>query len=211
MEVEESELAASTASVQSHDVNMEALPSSSGSATSINATSRPLTRLRCESDCEDYPEPVAVAPWHANVPNGWVAALASDVEEQRKIVSIPGAPLLLVACRLTPLFNSQTDAGAQPMSDAYLEGMTKKRRKTIADARPTGSVVETISTGVREVIQNSGFQTTTPVDQIATQISSDVGLQSSYRESMNAAIRSRLRSDPNYDPTKYSNAEKYFK
>lgn len=98
MEVEESELATSTASVQNQDVNMEAVPSSSGSATPINATSRPLTRLRCESDCEDYPEPVAVAAWHANVPHGWVAALASDVEEQRKIVSIPEALLLFVTC-----------------------------------------------------------------------------------------------------------------
>lgn len=97
------------------------------------------------------------------------------------------------------------------MSDAYLDGMTKKRRKTITDTRPAGSVAETISAGVREVIQSSGFQTTTPVDQIATQIASDVGLQSSYRESMNGTIRNRLRTDPNYDPKKYSNAEKYFK
>lgn len=105
----------------------------------------------------------------------------------------------------------QSDAKPQPMSDAYLEGMTKKRRKTITDARPTGSVAETISAGVRQVIQNSGFQTTTPVDQIASQISSDVGLQGSYRESLNATIRDRLRTDPNYDPKKYPNADKYFK
>lgn len=97
------------------------------------------------------------------------------------------------------------------MSDAYLEGMTKKRRKTIAEARPTGSVADTISAGVRHVIQSSGFQTSTPVDQMAAQISSDVGLQGSYRESMNASIRTRLRTDPNYDPKKYANAEKYFK
>lgn len=105
----------------------------------------------------------------------------------------------------------QTDSKAQPMSDAYLEGMTKKRRKTITDARPTGSVADTISAGVRQVIQESGFQTTTPVEQIASQISSDAGLQSSYRESMNASIRERLRTDPNYEPQKYSNVEKYFK
>ena len=64
---------------------------------------------------------------------------------------------------------------------------------------------------VRQVIQSSGFQVDTPVDQIASQISSDVGLQSSYRESMNATIRERLRTDPNYDPKKYANSEKYFK
>lgn len=89
--------------------------------------------------------------------------------------------------------------------------MTKKRRKTITDARPTGSIADSISSGVRQVIQSSGFQTTTPVDQIATQISSDVSLQSSYRESMNSSIRNRLQTDPNHDPKKYSNADKYFK
>lgn len=92
-----------------------------------------------------------------------------------------------------------------------MEGMTKKRRRTIADARPTGSVADTINSSVREVIENSGFQITAPVEQIASQISSDVGLQSSYRESMNSLIRNRLGTDPNFDPQKYSNAEKYFK
>lgn len=89
--------------------------------------------------------------------------------------------------------------------------MSKKRRKIITDTRPTGSVTENISAGVRHVIQNSGFQTTTPAEQIASQISSDVGLQSSYRESMNTSIKDRLRTDPNYDPKKYPNTEKYFK
>lgn len=141
-----------------------------------------------------------------------VTTLASDLEGQKQIVSdCSGLNLLWTVNNLCSLF-LKTDSRAQPLSDAYLDGMTKKRRKTITDARPTGSIPETISGSVRQVIQDSGFQTPTPVDQISTQISSDVGLQSSYRETVNGSmIRSRLRNDPNFDPKKYSNADKYFK
>lgn len=71
---------------------MEAQPSTSGTAAigtasnSNTSSSRPLTRLRVESCSDDYPEPIATATWHQNVPNGWVATLAADVEEQKKIV-----------------------------------------------------------------------------------------------------------------------------
>lgn len=85
MEVEESDLTAATfVALQSQDVNMEAA-STSGTASTTN---RPrLTRLRCESECEEQPEPTESAPWHANVPNGWVATLVGDIDEQKKIVS----------------------------------------------------------------------------------------------------------------------------
>lgn len=97
MEVDESELTATATTTQSQEVNMDAQPSTSGgsssSSSATTATSalpnRPtLTRLRCESECEDYPEPAQTAPWHAIVPNGWVNGLASDVEEQKKLVSL---------------------------------------------------------------------------------------------------------------------------
>lgn len=86
MEVEDSEMATATASstsMTSQEVTMEAQPSTSGATTNRGFTSR----LRIESECEDYPEPLQAEPWHAVVPNGWVATLAKDVEEQKKIVS----------------------------------------------------------------------------------------------------------------------------
>lgn len=91
MEVEESEVA----SAVSQDVNMESQPSTSGGSSSSSASSNTtttasrsvLTRLRWDSETEDYPEPTVSAPWHANVPSGWLGTLASDVEEQKKIVS----------------------------------------------------------------------------------------------------------------------------
>lgn len=90
MEVEDSDgaVGGAVASSQTQDVQMEAQPSTSGTATGTTISHRSLlTRLRCESECEDYPEVPETAPWHASVPNGWINTLANDVDEQRKIVS----------------------------------------------------------------------------------------------------------------------------
>lgn len=93
MEVDDAE-GASSASMLSQEVLMDAQPSTSGggaaagassAATTTTIGSRPLlTRLRCESDCEDSPVDAETAAAHPTIPSGWLTTIISDVEGQKK-------------------------------------------------------------------------------------------------------------------------------
>lgn len=138
-------------------------------------------------------------PWHSHLPPTWIPVITRDITRQRR----------------------QNPQG--PYSDAYISGMSSKRRKLIAETKPSSDVPSLITDGVRQAFHATGINPISSsssnsnmgtaniaVDDLARTISDDTALQSSYCETMKASIRERLSKDPDYDAKRYPNCSKYF-
>ncbi|XP_037905198.1 large proline-rich protein BAG6 isoform X5 [Hermetia illucens] len=127
-------------------------------------------------------------PWHNNFPAHWLPIITRDIERQRKQGSQP------------------------PFSDAYISGMSAKRRKLVTNSKPPADVNALLSDGVRRALQNVGASSSNPssVDEMTAAISSDPSAQLSYREALRSNIQERLKTDPDFTPDKFPNSSKYF-
>ncbi|XP_062709067.1 large proline-rich protein bag6 isoform X5 [Aedes albopictus] len=156
--------------------------------------------LAKKDDDEELPSVVVGSePWHSHLPSTWLPVITRDITRQRR--QIPQGPY----------------------SDAYISGMSSKRRKLIVETKPSSDVPSLISDGVRQAFHstainpasasssNSNMASSNPsVDELARTISDDAALQSSYCETMKASIRERLSKDPDYDAKRFPNCSKYF-
>ena len=117
-----------------------------------------------------------------------------------------------------------------PFTDAYISGMSSKRRKLIAETKPPSDVPSLIADGVRQAFHGAGINPATVVpaavagaagtagaggsgsslDELANTIGDDAALNSSYCEAMRASVRERLAKDPDYDAKRFPNCSKYF-
>ncbi|XP_058838860.1 large proline-rich protein BAG6 isoform X5 [Topomyia yanbarensis] len=151
---------------------------------------------------------VGSEPWHTHLPSTWVPVISHDIVRQRR----------------------QMQQG--PYSDAYISGMSSKRRKLIAETKPPADIPSLIATGVRQAFHSTGVNPTSfgsssnpssagtsntvanggtvTLDELANTISDDPTLQSSYCEAMRTSIRERLAKDPDYDAKRFPNCSKYF-
>ncbi|XP_062543131.1 large proline-rich protein BAG6 isoform X6 [Armigeres subalbatus] len=138
-------------------------------------------------------------PWHSHLPSTWIPVITRDITRQRR----------------------QNPQG--PYSDAYISGMSSKRRKLIAETKPSSDVPSLITDGIRHAFRATGINPASSggsnsnmgsanlaVDELARSISDDTALQSSYCETMKASIRERLSKDPDYDAKRFPNCSKYF-
>ncbi|XP_053689540.1 large proline-rich protein BAG6 isoform X1 [Sabethes cyaneus] len=164
----------------------------------------PLAR---KDDEEALPSVVVGSePWHTHLPSTWLPVISRDITRQRR--QIPQGPY----------------------SDAYISGMSSKRRKLIAETKPPSEIPSLISTGVRQAFHNTGINPAlagnvnsnssagvsngnggpVTLDELANTIADDPTLQNSYCEAMKTSIRERLAKDPDYDAKRYPNCSKYF-
>uniref|UniRef100_A0A1Q3G279 Large proline-rich protein BAG6 n=1 Tax=Culex tarsalis TaxID=7177 RepID=A0A1Q3G279_CULTA len=196
-----------------------AAPASTTPAASRNSNSEDVTMaVPCAivdpqvppplADDEDLP-PVVVGsePWHAHLPQNWLPVITRDIARQRR----------------------QSPQG--PFTDAYISGMSSKRRKLIAETKPPSDVPSLIADGVRQAFHGAGINPASAVpsaggggggaagaagasgaslDELANTIADDAALNSSYCEAMRASVRERLAKDPNYDAKRFPNCSKYF-
>ncbi|CAO1317328.1 unnamed protein product [Diamesa tonsa] len=138
-------------------------------------------------------------PWHSQFPQNWLPVITRDIARQRRQ-------------------NAQ-----QPYSDAYISGMSSKRRKLLQSQKPPTDVQQLIADGVRNAIQtgkkpvasssrsNQPQTTAGPaLDDVVAAISQDPAIQASYRDELRTQISQRLRNDPDYKPDNYPNCSKYF-
>lgn len=146
---------------------------------------------------------VGSEPWHTHLPPTWLPVITRDIVRQRR----------------------QNTQG--PYSDAYISGMSSKRRKLIAENKPSSDVPSLITDGVRHAFQSTGINMAnlsstnaavsnasangpSTLDELTNAIADDAALQSSYCEAMKASIRERLAKDPDYDAKRFPNCSKYF-
>ncbi|KAL1396529.1 hypothetical protein pipiens_000034, partial [Culex pipiens pipiens] len=160
------------------------------------------------ADEEDLPS-VAVGSeqWHAHLPQNWLPVITRDIARQRR----------------------QNPQG--PFTDAYISGMSSKRRKLIAETKPPSDVPSLIADNVREAFHGAAINPASVVpasavaaaggsgvaggfpsslSEFSSTIADDAALHSSYCEAMRASVRERLAKDPNYDAKRFPNCSKYF-
>lgn len=115
-----------------------------------------------------------------------------------------------IPLNIIKIINSQTPQ--PPYSDAYLCGMSSKRRKLIASTKPSGSNPSQILTDtMRQVIQsqsNANSFTLNIEDGLAANphIQEPYG---SFEQAIRSNIQKRIENDPDYNPERYPNCSKW--
>ncbi|XP_034481718.1 large proline-rich protein BAG6 isoform X2 [Drosophila innubila] len=136
---------------------------------------------------------VGSEPWHNNFVNDWLPVITRDLQTQSENRAQP------------------------PYSDAYISGMSAKRRKIIQTEKPSSNVECLIASGVQRAIQSTGLgaQNATggnPVvnpDLVIGAIAHDAVVQASYTDSVRSNARERIKQDVDYKASKYPQIAKF--
>ncbi|XP_023161595.2 uncharacterized protein LOC115482742 isoform X3 [Drosophila hydei] len=138
---------------------------------------------------------VGSEPWHTNFPNDWLPVITRDLQTQ-----------------------TEQTRPQPPYSDAYISGMSAKRRKIIQTEKPA-NVECLISSGVQRALQSSGLAGTNGAagnvnptinpDVVINAIAHDAVVQASYTEAVRSNARERLKQDIDYKPSKYPQITKF--
>ncbi|XP_066531683.1 large proline-rich protein BAG6 isoform X2 [Hoplias malabaricus] len=120
-------------------------------------------------------------PWAASVPPEWVPIIRHDMLSQRKMKAQP------------------------PLSDAYLQGMPAKRRKTAQGEGPHLSLSEAVNRAARTV----GVHPVTNPDILQGELETPE-LQEAYTQQVKNDLKKRVNEDPDYNSQRFPNAHKAF-
>ncbi|XP_007249449.3 large proline-rich protein BAG6 isoform X3 [Astyanax mexicanus] len=120
-------------------------------------------------------------PWAASMPPEWVPIIRHDMMSQRKIKAQP------------------------PLSDAYLQGMPAKRRKTAQGEGPHLSLSEAVSRAARTV----GVRPVTNPDSLQGELETPE-LQEAYTQQVKDDLKKRVTEDPDYNSQRFPNTHKAF-
>ncbi|KAH8365884.1 hypothetical protein KR093_006908 [Drosophila rubida] len=144
---------------------------------------------------------VGSQPWHNNFPNDWLPVITRDLQTQ-----------------------TEQNRPQPPYSDAYISGMSAKRRKIIQSEKPSSSVECLIASGVQRAIQSSGLSApngpsggvigavglpAVNPDLVIGAIAHDPVVQVAYTEAVRANARERIKQDNDYKPSKYPQIAKF--
>ncbi|XP_034659722.1 large proline-rich protein BAG6 [Drosophila subobscura] len=141
------------------------------------------------------PVVVGSESWHMSFPSDWLPAITRDLQTQAE----------------------QTEP-QPPYSDAYISGMSAKRRKIIQSDKPTASVECLIASGVQRAIQSAGLgvsangtaaSSAVNVDAVIDTMTHDAAIQASYTDAMRSNVRERIKQDVDYTPSKYPQIAKF--
>lgn len=138
-------------------------------------------------------------PWHSHFPTQWLPVITRDIEVQRS--------------------DKRTQ---EPFSDAYISGMTSKRRKVLLAGKLTepsallaGSIKKAIekttttTTSATAASSSSNRTGANRAGDVSTSIAADSIVQQSFREHLRLAVRSRTETDPNYSPERFPSCSSF--
>ncbi|KAH8302023.1 hypothetical protein KR044_001901 [Drosophila immigrans] len=139
---------------------------------------------------------VGSQPWHSNFPNDWLPVITRDLQTQ-----------------------TEQNRPQPPYSDAYISGMSAKRRKIIQTEKPSSSVECLIASGVQRAIQSTGLSVpngqgggglpAVNPDLVIGAIAHDAVVQAAYTEAVRTNARERIKQDNDYKPSKYPQIAKF--
>uniref|UniRef100_A0AAY4ELX3 Large proline-rich protein BAG6 n=1 Tax=Denticeps clupeoides TaxID=299321 RepID=A0AAY4ELX3_9TELE len=119
--------------------------------------------------------------WAAALPPEWVPIIRHDLLAQRKMKTQP------------------------PLSDAYMQGMPAKRRKTSQGEGLHLSLSEAVSRAVRI----TGATPATSPERLQRELGSPE-LQEAYTQQMKNDISKRVQEDPDFNPKRFPNTHRAF-
>lgn len=155
-------------------------------------------------------------PWHAQFSSNWLPIITRDIARQQRQVRIY---VWLIDWRCATC-SSTRQSPQRPYSDAYISGMSSKRRKILQSKKPSTNVQQLVADGVRQVVSSTKKASTSsssssrnapPTDEIVAAIVNDPAVLSAYRDEVKANVSQRLKSDPDFDDEKYPSSSKAFK
>ncbi|KAH1011833.1 hypothetical protein HUJ04_001114 [Dendroctonus ponderosae] len=154
----------------------------------VDAASPPDAEPPLADETEPLPNVIwGAEQWHAQTPEEWVPLISRDIQRQRKQSAQP------------------------PFSDAYISGMPSKRRKLISNTKPQGSVSQTISESLRQVVTNAGLAAAAPLDAVAEAAGESSEIQSAYGSLLQSTVQANLSANQDFNPERYPNAAAYFR
>ncbi|XP_016990941.1 large proline-rich protein BAG6 isoform X10 [Drosophila rhopaloa] len=137
---------------------------------------------------------VGSEPWHMSFPNDWLPVITRDLQTQTE----------------------QNNRPQPPFSDAYISGMSAKRRKIIQSEKPTASVECLIANGVQRAIQSAGLGGTSSAasssistDAVIGSIAHDAAIQASYTDAVRNSLKERIKQDTDFKSSKYPQIAKF--
>lgn len=140
----------------------------------------PAQPLPVAMDADRTPQEEADSePWAASVPPEWVPIIRQDIQTQRKMKQQP------------------------PLSDAYLNGMPAKRRKTMQGDGPQITLTE----AVNKAAKATGTKPMTSSESLNQELEE---IQDTYRAQLRTDVQKRIRGDPNYSPQRFPNTHSVF-
>eukprot|EP00118_Oscarella_pearsei_P003130 m.13102 g.13102 ORF g.13102 m.13102 type:complete len:941 (+) comp24476_c0_seq1:100-2922(+) len=131
---------------------------------------------------DEIPDVTEREKWHVVLPNEWIPVVARDVKTQERM------------------------AAQRPLSDAYLNCMPAKRKKT--------AEVKTVSAGkaacdvLCSAIQSADVSqaSSTPIDEISNAAAGTSQLAVVYSRELEHQLRDRVCNDPDFDPNVFPSA-----
>ncbi|XP_039485798.1 large proline-rich protein BAG6 isoform X9 [Drosophila santomea] len=137
---------------------------------------------------------VGSEPWHMSFPNDWLPVITRDLQTQ-----------------------AEQSRPQPPFSDAYISGMSAKRRKIIQSEKPTASVECLIANGVQRAIQSAGLGGTSgsassssiSMDTVIGSIAHDSTVQAAYTDAVRNSLKERIKQDADFKSSKYPQIAKF--
>ncbi|KAH8317707.1 hypothetical protein KR074_006467 [Drosophila pseudoananassae] len=163
--------------------------------TDVEMTEVPATSSSSTPAVAADPLPAVIVgsePWHMSFPNEWLPVITRDLQTQ-----------------------AENDRPQQPYSDAYISGMSAKRRKIIQSDKPTATVECLIASGVQRAIQSAGLgangssSSSINTDSVIGSIAHDAAIQASYTDAVRNSVRERIKQDVDYKASKYPQMTKF--
>lgn len=112
----------------------------------------------------------------------------------------------------------QSNRPQPPFSDAYISGMSAKRRKIIQSEKPTASVECLIANGVQRAIQSVGLggsnggsasNASISMDTVIGSIAHDSTIQAAYTDAVRNSLKERTERDVDFKTSKYPQIAKF--
>ncbi|KMY98131.1 uncharacterized protein Dsimw501_GD14022, isoform J [Drosophila simulans] len=138
---------------------------------------------------------VGSEPWHMSFPNDWLPVITRDLQTQ-----------------------SESNRPQPPFSDAYISGMSAKRRKIIQSEKPTASVECLLANGVQRAIQSVGLggsnggsasSSSISMDTVIGSIAHDPTIQAAYTDAVRNSLKERIQRDVDFKASKYPQIAKF--
>lgn len=171
--------------------------------------------------------------WHNSFPTPWLPIITRDISRQRRQVRPLLRPTFSARFRwpinvLSCIF-FLIQSPQRPLSDAYISGMSSKRRKLINNAKPsTAEPNNILPQSVHQVLQsrittNGGAATSSSTSSAAASnanitplldeaIATNQHIQEpygSYEQALLNHVQNRITSDPTFTPERFPNCSKW--